>query len=85
MLCCRPLVCSCVVSNRGDDHVEDEGGETPDVSVRPLHMASDLDMIGRLDRRRVHGDDVGTGRDLCKLGLYALTFCRELIDLRVVR
>ncbi|MGJ4885454.1 MULTISPECIES: hypothetical protein [unclassified Bradyrhizobium] len=42
-------------------------------------------MIGRLDRRRVHGDDVGTGRDLCKLGLYALTFCRELIDLRVVR
>lgn len=37
-----------------------------------------------LDRRRVHGDDLGSGRDLCELGLDALPFGRELIDLRVV-
>jgi hypothetical protein len=30
------------------------------------------------------GDDLGSGRDLSELGLDALPFARELIDLRVV-
>ena len=29
---CRTLGCSRIVSSRGDDHVEEEGGETPDYS-----------------------------------------------------
>jgi hypothetical protein len=37
-----------------------------------------------LDRRRVHRDDLGSGRDLCELGLDALAFGRELVDLRVI-
>jgi hypothetical protein len=47
-------------------------GQTPDVGEITL------------DRRRVDGDDLGSGRDLCELGLDALPFGRELIDLRVV-
>ncbi|WP_246799413.1 hypothetical protein [Bradyrhizobium sp. CCBAU 51753] len=37
-----------------------------------------------LNRRRVHGDDLGSGCDLCELGLDALPFGGELIDFRVV-
>jgi len=32
----------------------------------------------------VDGGDLGSGRDLCELGLDALPFGRDLIDLRVV-
>ncbi|HLG84600.1 MAG TPA: hypothetical protein VKY22_26635 [Bradyrhizobium sp.] len=48
-----------------------------------LGQALDVGEIA-LDRRRVDGDDLGSGRDLCELGLDALAFSRELIDLRIV-
>jgi hypothetical protein len=50
---------------------------------RDLGEAPDVGEIA-LDRRRVHRDDLGSGRDLCELGLDALPFGRELIDLRVI-
>ena len=37
-----------------------------------------------LDRRRVHGDNLGSGRNLCELGLDAFALGRELSDLRIV-
>ncbi|WP_244622234.1 hypothetical protein [Bradyrhizobium ivorense] len=49
-----------------------------------LSQAPDIGEVA-LDRRRVHGDNLGSSRNLCELGLDALPFCREVIDLRVVR
>jgi hypothetical protein len=43
-----------------------------------LSQAPDVGEIA-VDRRRVHGDDLGSGRDLCKLRLNALAFGRELM------
>jgi len=43
-----------------------------------LRQALDVGEI-TLDRRRVDGDDLGCGRDLCELGLDAFPFGRELI------
>ena len=43
-----------------------------------LGQAPDVGEI-TLDRRRVDGDDLGSGSDLCELGLDAFPFGRELI------